>query len=154
VDAEGKPITDAAQLERIKSLALPPAWTEVRICPSAGGRLQALGVDKQGKIQYRYHARFVEKRQKFKYDRLIRFGEALPCLRDVTNEHITLDGLPRERVLAVMVRLIGELSFRVGEERETVPDLRDYNPTEPPFNRRQRRQTALPLPGQAAGAAA
>lgn len=128
VDAEGKPITDTAQLERIQSLALPPAWTDVHICPSKSGRLQALGVDKHGKIQYRYHARFVEQQQKVKYDRLIRFGESLPCIREVTNEHIALEGLPRERVLAVMVRLIGELYFRVGSE-QSAKQYRTYGIT-------------------------
>jgi DNA topoisomerase I len=116
VDAAGKRVTDEAALERIYSLVVPPAWRFVRINPAAGGRLQAVGVDTTGRIQYRYHPMFAERQQRLKFAKIERFGEYLPRLREMTNEHIVLDGFPREKVLAVMVRLINSLYFRVGTD--------------------------------------
>jgi len=116
-DASDKRLTDPAQLERIKALVIPPAWKYVRISPSAGSRLQAVGMDTTGRVQYLYHPAFSAKRQKLKYSRIEDFGKYLPQLRSATNEHITLDGLPREKVLAVMMRLINSLYFRVGTEK-------------------------------------
>jgi DNA topoisomerase-1 len=116
-DAQGKRISKPDDLERIKSLVIPPAWKHVRISPSAGGRLQAVGMDTTGRVQYLYHPSFSAKQQRMKYSRIEEFGKYLPRLRAVTNEHITLDGFPREKVLAVMMRLINSLYFRVGTER-------------------------------------
>ena len=116
VDAAGKRITDAAVLERIYSVVVPPAWRFVRINPAAGGRIQAVGVDTTGRVQYIYHPAFAERQQRRKFAKIERFGEYLPRLREMTNAHIVLDGFPREKVLAIMVRLINSLYFRVGTE--------------------------------------
>jgi DNA topoisomerase I len=114
--AEGKIVTDQAQLERIKSLVIPPAWKHVRISPSPGGKVQAVGIDTSGRMQYIYHPKFAERQQKKKFAKIEKFGEYLPKLRKVTNEHIALEGFPREKVLAVMMRLINSLYIRVGTE--------------------------------------
>ena len=115
-DCDGKPITDPAKLERITSLVIPPAWQNVRICPQPGGRLQVVGMDTRGRIQYRYHTSFAEKQQRRKFAKIEKFGEHLPKLKQMTNEHLSLDGLPKERVLALMMRLINSLYFRVGTD--------------------------------------
>ena len=115
-NAEGKLLTDKEQLERINSLVIPPAWKHVRICPSLGGRLQAVGMDTTGRVQYIYHPKFAEKNQRAKFAKIERFGMFLPKLRQTTNEHIAIDGLTREKVLAVAIRLINSLYFRVGAE--------------------------------------
>lgn len=116
-DADGKQITDEAQLDRIKSLVIPPVWKYVRVSPSASGSLQALGMDSSGRIQYIYHPKFAEKQQKKKFEKIERFGEHLPKLRKITNEHLRLEGFPREKVLAVMTRLVNSLYIRVGTEK-------------------------------------
>ena len=115
-DAEGKLLTNKDQLERIDSLVIPPAWKYVRISPSVGGRLQAVGMDTTGRVQYIYHPKFAEKNQRQKFAKIERFGTFLPKLRKATNEHIALEGLPREKILAVTMRLINSLYFRVGAE--------------------------------------
>jgi DNA topoisomerase-1 len=117
VDCVGKRITDEQSLERIRSLVIPPAWRHVRISPSPGSRLQAVGMDTTGRVQYKYHPKFSEKQQRKKFEKIERFGEHLPKLRKVTNEHLALEGFPREKVLAVMMRLINSLYFRVGTEK-------------------------------------
>jgi DNA topoisomerase-1 len=117
VDPDGKKIDDPAHLERIKSLVIPPAWKYVRVSPKAGSRLQAVGMDTTGRVQYLYHPKFSERQRKKKFAKIERFGEHLPKLRRVTNEHIALDGFPREKVLAVMLRLINSLYIRVGTEK-------------------------------------
>src|SRR5207253_4331731 len=86
IDAAGKQITDTAALERIYSLVVPPAWRFVRINPAAGGRVQAVGVDTTGRVQYRYHPVFTQKQQRRKFAKIERFGEYLPRLREVTNQ--------------------------------------------------------------------
>jgi len=113
---EGKRLSNKEELERIDSLVIPPAWKHVRICPSPGGRLQAVGMDTTGRVQYIYHAKFAEKNQRKKFERIERFGRFLPKLRETTNQHIAIEGLPREKVLAVAIRLINSLYFRVGTE--------------------------------------
>jgi len=117
VDAAGKRITDETSLERIKLLVIPPAWTCVRISPFAGSGLQAVGMDTTGRVQYLYHTKFSEKQQRKKFSKIINFGTHLPKLRSVTNEHIALEGFPREKVLAVMMRLVNSLYIRVGTEK-------------------------------------
>lgn len=127
-DASEKRITDQAQLERIQSLVIPPAWKHVRISPRPKSRLQAIGVDTSGRIQYLYHPQFAARQQRKKYEKIERFGEQLPGLRRKTNEDIALEGFPKERVLAVVVRLINDLNFRVGSE-ESVKRYRTYGVT-------------------------
>lgn len=116
-DAAGKKITDKEQIERIKGIVIPPAWKYVRISPSAGGSLQAVGMDTTGRIQYLYHPKFSEKQQRKKFAKIEKFGEFLPNLRKVTNEHIALEGFPRDKVLAIMMRLINSLYIRIGTEK-------------------------------------
>lgn len=117
VDAAEKKLSNDEQLERIKSLVIPPAWKHVRISPAGGCRVQAVGMDTTGRMQYLYHPKFAEKQQRKKFSRIEEFGKHLPRLRDVTNEHISLDGFPREKILAVMLRLINSLYFRIGTEK-------------------------------------
>ena len=126
--ADGRAVTDETALERIKSLVVPPAWREVRISPSPRSALQAIGVDGAGRIQRIYHPSFVARRARRKYEKIERFGEALPALRRRTNEDIAREGLGKERVLAVVVRLINDLYFRVGSE-ESVKRYRTYGVT-------------------------
>lgn len=125
---EGRRITDEATLERIRSLAVPPAWKEVRVAPGARSSLQAIGIDAGGRVQRIYHSTFVARQQRRKYEKIERFGESLPALRRRTNEDIAREGLGKERVLAVVVRLINELYFRVGSE-ESVKRYRTYGVT-------------------------
>ena len=127
-DAAGRSITDAAELERIALLVIPPAWEHVRICPSARGRIQAIGIDTSGRVQYIYHPQFAARQQRKKYEKIERFGSYLPALRRKTNADIQLEGFPRERVLAVVVRLINELYFRMGSE-SSVKRYRTYGVT-------------------------
>src|SRR4051794_35258870 len=101
-DAADKRLSDPLQLERIKALVIPPAWKHVRISPSASGRLQAVGMDTTGRVQYLYHPTFMARRQRQKYSKIEEFGKYLPQLRAITNEHLALDGFPREKVLAIM----------------------------------------------------
>lgn len=116
-DHLGKTITQRAHLEKITSLVIPPAWKHVRISPSANGKLQAVGVDADGRLQYMYHPKFSAKRQREKFARLELFGNALPRLREAIARDIRLDGLPKEKVIAVMLKLINSLYFRVGTEK-------------------------------------
>lgn len=117
VDALGRAITDEAALERIRSLVIPPAWRMVRISPAASSRVQALGVDTTGRVQYLYHPQFSARQQRKKFEKIERFGTFLPSLRKATNEHLSFEGFPREKVLALMVRLINQLYIRIGGEK-------------------------------------
>jgi DNA topoisomerase-1 len=117
LDNDGKQIKDETHLERIKSLVIPPMWKYVRISPAATSSLQAIGMDSSGRVQYLYHPKFAEKQQKKKFAKIEKFGEYLPKLRKTTNEHLALEGFPREKVLAVMMRLINSLYIRVGTEK-------------------------------------
>src|SRR4051812_23755888 len=117
VDAAGRPITDEAKLERIRSLAIPPAWKDVWIAPTARSKLQATGVDAAGRKQYLYHPEYRARQEQAKYDKLIRFAERLPQLRAAMSEHMAIDGLPEEKVAAVAARLINLGWFRVGSDR-------------------------------------
>lgn len=125
---DGKIISDENHLERIKSLVIPPAWKYVRISPLAGRKIQAVGMDTSGRIQYIYHPKFAERQQRKKFAKIEKFGGYLPKLRKVTNEHIALEGFPREKVLAVMMRLINSLYMRVGTE-ESVKHYKTYGIT-------------------------
>lgn len=117
VDAGGKVIKDEVNLERIKSLVIPPAWKFVRISPSANSNPQAVGMDTTGRVQYLYSQKFRAKQEKKKFQKIEKFGEYLPKLRRITNEHLSLEGFPREKVLAVMMRLINSLYIRLGTEK-------------------------------------
>jgi DNA topoisomerase-1 len=125
---DGRPLEDEAALERIRSLVIPPAWRDVRISPSPRSSLQAVGADKAGRVQRIYRPSFVARRARRKYEKIERFGEALPRLRRKANEDIAREGLGKERVLAVVVRLINDLYFRVGSE-ESVKRYRTYGVT-------------------------
>ena len=114
--ADGTTLADEDTLERIRKLAIPPAWTDVWICPSPKGHLQATGRDARGRKQYRYHARWREVRDETKYDRMVAFGEALPKIRAKTERDLALPGLPREKVLATVVQLLEKTLIRVGND--------------------------------------
>jgi DNA topoisomerase I len=117
IDASGRKITDEEKLMRIRALAIPPAWTDVWIAPGPRSKIQATGIDAAGRKQYRYSDAFRERQEEAKYDRLIRFAESLPKLREAMAEHMEHDHLSYERVCAVAVRLINLGWFRVGSER-------------------------------------
>jgi DNA topoisomerase-1 len=112
----GRTITDRSELQRIRALAIPPAWTDVWICPSAAGHLQATGRDARRRKQYRYHPRWREVRDEVKYGRLVAFARALPRIRARTAADLKRSGLPRERVLAAVVQLLEKTLIRVGNE--------------------------------------
>jgi len=116
LDADGEPITDEPTLDRIRKLAIPPAWTDVWIAPSERGHIQATGRDARGRKQYRYHERWREVRDEHKYDRVIAFGHALPKLRSRVEHDLSLRGLPREKVLAAVIRVMEITLIRVGNE--------------------------------------
>jgi DNA topoisomerase-1 len=116
VGANGKPVRDAATLRRVRSLVIPPAWTDVWICPRADGHLQATGRDARGRKQHRYHPRWRAVRDETKYHRLVAFARALPRLRRRVARDLARPGLPREKVLAAVVRLLEITLARVGNE--------------------------------------
>ncbi len=111
---DGTPLKEAETLARIQSLVIPPAWTQVWICPQPNGHLQATGRDARGRKQSRYHPRWRETRDETKYSRMILFGQALPAIRARVEEDLALPGLPREKVLATLVRLLQTTFIRVG----------------------------------------
>lgn len=112
----GKPVTDPKTLERIRKLAIPPAYTDVWICPSARGHIQATGRDAKGRKQYRYHETFRSVRDSTKYEHMLDFAAALPTIRKTVDAHMALKGLPREKVLATVVRLLETTMIRVGNQ--------------------------------------
>ncbi len=115
-DAEGKPIRDSEHLARIKALAIPPAYTDVWICPDPVGHLQATGRDARGRKQYRYHPRWRLIRDENKYERMMAFASALPGIRGRVDADLARPGLPREKVLATVVRLLETTLIRVGND--------------------------------------
>ncbi len=117
VDVDGKKITNEKHLERIKNLVIPPAWKYVRISPSSRSNLQAVGMDTAGRVQYLYSEKYRAKQEKKKYEKIERFGEHLPNLRKITNKHLELEGFPREKILALMTRLINQLYIRMGSPK-------------------------------------
>jgi DNA topoisomerase-1 len=116
VDVEGRRLRDPQELQRIKSLGIPPAWTKVWICPMPQGHLQATGYDARGRKQYRYHPRWRSVRDETKYGRMLAFGEALPLIRKQVGHDLALHGLPRAKVLATVLRLLDTTRIRVGNE--------------------------------------
>jgi len=116
VGVDGKPLKDEATLARIRKLAIPPAYTDVWICPHERGHIQATGRDARGRKQYRYHAEWRATRDEGKFTRMIEFGSRLPKLRRRLQRDLALEGLPKEKVLAVVVTLLSETLIRVGNE--------------------------------------
>ena len=115
-DQDGRPIRDEEVLERIRRIAIPPAWTDVWICPHPNGYLQATGRDARGRKQYRYHARYRARRDSSKFERLIAFATALPDIRAQVDRDLGRPGLPREKVIAAVVRLLELTLIRVGND--------------------------------------
>jgi DNA topoisomerase-1 len=117
VDAAGERVTDEATLDRIKALVIPPAWTDVWICGDERGHLQVTGRDARGRKQYRYHPRWREMRDADKFDHLAEFAAALPKIRRQSRADMALAGLPRRKVLALLVQLLERTCIRIGNER-------------------------------------
>lgn len=115
-DTEGKPIRDEQRLLRIKRIGIPPAYTDVWICPMPNGHIQATGRDARKRKQYRYHERWRAVRDENKYEKMVLFGEALPKIRKRLDKDIARPGLPREKVLATVVQLLRRTFIRVGNE--------------------------------------
>jgi DNA topoisomerase-1 len=128
IGPDGERIEDAEHVAWIKSLAIPPAWTDVWICSSRRGHLQATGRDARGRKQYRYHPDWRAVRDEAKYGRMIAFGQALPAIRERVDADLRRHGLPRERVLAAVVRLLEKTRMRIGNE-EYARDNRSYGLT-------------------------
>jgi DNA topoisomerase-1 len=116
LNREGEVIEDETRLARIKALGIPPAWTDVWICPLPHGHLQASGRDAKGRKQYRYHPRWRAIRDETKFGRMALFGAALPRIRERVEAHMKVQGLPREKVLAIVVCLLESTFIRVGNE--------------------------------------
>lgn len=116
LDSHGDPVEDETTLARIKSLVIPPAWQDVWICAQANGHLQATGRDARGRKQYRYHPKWRTARDEVKYERMLKFGDALPAIRHEVDRALKLPGLPREKVLATIVYLLEATMMRVGNE--------------------------------------
>jgi DNA topoisomerase I len=116
LDPAGREITGEAELMRIRAIGVPPAYEGVWICPDARGHLQAIAVDARGRRQYRYHKRWREMRDETKFDRMLDFASALPRIHKEIESNLRLPGLPREKVLAAVVRLLEETTIRIGNE--------------------------------------
>ena len=117
LDVSGNRLRDAETIERIKALAIPPAWTDVWICRHPNGHLQAVGTDSAGRRQYLYHPVWREQRDRKKFDDMLAFAQALPRLRERSERLLRKRGLPRERVLGFAVTLLDRGLFRVGSEQ-------------------------------------
>jgi DNA topoisomerase I len=116
VRPDGTKLSDSHVVRRIRSVAIPPAWTDVWICPFADGHFQATGRDAKGRKQYRYHPLFREVRESTKYEHVVAFANALPTIRAKVRRHMALRGLPREKVLATVVHLLETTLIRVGND--------------------------------------
>lgn len=110
----GSAVTSEKMLKRIKALAVPPAWENVWICPSPNGYLQATGYDSKGRKQYRYHPDYAQVRHEKKFDRMLEFGKALPAVRERIKADLSLNGMPKEKVLAIVVSLLDVTLARIG----------------------------------------
>jgi DNA topoisomerase-1 len=116
LDEDGRRVAEPSVLERIRELAIPPAWGDVWICPYPTGHIQATGMDAAGRKQYRYHDLWRERRDREKFDSMVRFARALPRLRKRVAEDLARDGMPREKALACALRLMDRGFFRIGSE--------------------------------------
>jgi DNA topoisomerase I len=121
-DSEGRQIRDAETLERIKRLAIPPAWRDVWISPNPLAHIQATGFDAAGRKQYRYHPAWRDLRDHQKFDEVATFGQVLPAVREQVEADLAAEGLPHRRVLGCAVRLLDLGSFRIGSDRYAVND--------------------------------
>lgn len=117
VQPNGETVTDEAEIARIHALGIPPAYTDVWICPQKNGHLQATGKDARGRKQYRYHERWRAVRDEAKYGRMIAFGDVLPQIRERVARDLGRRGMPREKILAAIVRLLEETHIRIGNEQ-------------------------------------
>jgi DNA topoisomerase-1 len=115
-DPNRRPVKDAKTLSRIKHLAIPPAWEDVWICPVENGHIKATGRDARGRKQYRYHERWREQRDENKFARILNFARVLPKIRRRVRRDLKRRGLPREKVLATIVRLLEGTLIRVGND--------------------------------------
>ncbi len=113
----GETVREERVLTRIENLKVPPAWEEARIARSPSAKVQAIGYDSAGRLQYLYHPRYRERKEREKFARILRFSDALPEMRRITSNHLRRKYLDREKVLAAMTRLMNAAYFRVGEER-------------------------------------
>ena len=113
----GETVREERVLTRIENLKVPPAWEEARIARSPSAKVQAIGYDSAGRLQYLYHPKYRERKEREKFERILRFSEALPEMRRTTSNHLRRKKLDREKVLAAMTRLMNAAYFRVGEER-------------------------------------
>jgi DNA topoisomerase-1 len=116
LDTEGKPLRDKEHLDRIRSLVIPPAWERVWICPLPNGHLQAIGYDAKGRKQYRYHPIYAQFRNHTKFGRMPEFAQALPSIRHRVLQDLSKPALPREKVLATVVRLLETTYIRIGNK--------------------------------------
>jgi DNA topoisomerase-1 len=116
VGVDAKPVRERSTLERIRSLVIPPAWTDVWICPFETGHIQAVGRDARGRKQYRYHPRYREVRDESKFGRMEAFGAVLPRIRRRVSRDLSLKGMPRQKVIASIVRLLDQTCIRIGNE--------------------------------------
>lgn len=116
LDIDGRPLRDKETLARIKSLVIPPAWSDIWICPNPNGHLQVTGRDARGRKQSRYHPRWREIRDETKYERMLLFGMELPHIRERVEQDLKMAGLPRPKVLATIVRLMETTLIRIGNE--------------------------------------
>lgn len=127
-DPSGARINNGDELGRIKALVIPPAWSDVWICPTPNGHIQVTARDAKGRKQYRYHPRYREVRDETKFGRMLEFSELLPTLRDRVEKDLLRDGLPRDKVLASIVRLLEKSLIRVGND-EYARDNKSYGLT-------------------------
>jgi DNA topoisomerase-1 len=116
IDPGGRPVRDQEALQRIRSLVIPPGWGSVWICPFPKGHLQVTARDSKGRKQYRYHPLYRSVREKTKYERMVLFGELLPKIRQRLHQDLSRQGLPKEKVLAAVVRIMDLAHIRVGNE--------------------------------------
>lgn len=116
IGVDGQPVRDRKEIERINALAIPPAYQDVWICPAANGHLQATGRDAKGRKQYRYHPLWRSIRDQTKFTRMLVFSQALPTIRQRLEQDLRRPGLPKEKVLAAVVRLMELTRIRVGNE--------------------------------------
>jgi DNA topoisomerase I len=116
VNPDGTSLRVKPVLQRIRSIVIPPAWTDVWICSSVNGHIQAIGRDAKGRKQYRYHPAFRELRESSKYEHMMAFADALPDIRAKVRAHMALRGLPREKVLATVIHLLETTLIRVGND--------------------------------------
>jgi DNA topoisomerase-1 len=113
----GETVREERVLRRIEDLKVPPAWEDARIARGPSAKVQAIGYDSAGRLQYLYHPRYRERKEREKFERILRFSDALPQMRRTTSNHLRRKKLDREKVLATMTRLMNAAYFRVGDER-------------------------------------